>query len=192
MRPRRRASCRRPTRHRARGRCAGLFPCTFHVTRKCISPRRTPAQPVVAACGRWAKTWLSNWNSCQPASALSVMCAPSWHAPAATPSSRRWRQAGQWSAVSLVLLYWHISVAKFADHLPLYRQSSSTPEGVDFDRALLASWVGAASALLRPLVDAVRRHVLAASKLHADDTPDPGAGTGQRQDQNRTPVDLYA
>jgi len=68
----------------------------------------------------------------------------------------------------------HILVAKFADHLPLYRQSVIyAREGVDLDRALLASWVGAASALLRPLVDAVRRHVLDASKLHADDTPIP-------------------
>ena len=39
------------------------------------------------------------------------------------------------------------------------------------NRAQLAIWVGAASALLRPLVDAIRHHVLAASKLHADDTP---------------------
>jgi transposase len=66
----------------------------------------------------------------------------------------------------------HVLVAKFADHLPLYRQSVIyAREGVDLDRALLASWVGAASALLRPLVDAIRRHVLAATKLHADDTP---------------------
>ena len=73
----------------------------------------------------------------------------------------------------------YILVAKFADHLPLYRQSVIyAREGVDLDRALLASWVGAASALLRPLVDAVRRHVLAASKLHVDDTPIPVLAPG--------------
>src|SRR5476651_1305202 len=73
----------------------------------------------------------------------------------------------------------HVLVAKFADHLPLYRQSVIyAREGVDLDRALLASWVGAASALLRPLVDAVRRHVLAATKLHADDTPIPVLAPG--------------
>ena len=66
----------------------------------------------------------------------------------------------------------HVLVAKFADHLPLYRQSVIYAcEGVDPDRALLASWAGAASALRRPLVDAVRAHMLVASKLHADDTP---------------------
>lgn len=36
----------------------------------------------------------------------------------------------------------HILVAKFADHLPLYRQSVIyAREGVDLDRALLANWV---------------------------------------------------
>jgi transposase len=73
----------------------------------------------------------------------------------------------------------HVLVAKFADHLPLYRQSVIyARDGVDLDRALLASWVGAASALLRPLVDAIRRHVLAATKLHADDTPIPVLAPG--------------
>jgi transposase len=73
----------------------------------------------------------------------------------------------------------HVLVAKFADHLPLYRQSVIyAREGVDLDRALLASWVGAASSLLRPLVDALRKHVLAAQKLHADDTPVPVLAPG--------------
>lgn len=73
----------------------------------------------------------------------------------------------------------HVLVAKFADHLPLYRQAVIyARDGVDLDRALLASWVGAASALLRPLVDAIRRHVLAGTKLHADDTPIPVLAPG--------------
>jgi transposase len=73
----------------------------------------------------------------------------------------------------------HILVAKFADHLPLYRQSVIyAREGVELERGLLANWVGAASALLRPLVEAIRRHVLAASKLHADDTPIPVLAPG--------------
>jgi transposase len=73
----------------------------------------------------------------------------------------------------------HILVAKFADHLPLYRQSVIyARDGVDLDRALLAGWVGAASALLRPLVNAIERHVLAATKLHADDTPIPVLAPG--------------
>jgi len=73
----------------------------------------------------------------------------------------------------------HVLVAKFADHLPLFRQSVIyAREGVELERALLANWVGAASALLRPLVDAIRRHVLAGAKLHADDTPIPVLAPG--------------
>jgi transposase len=73
----------------------------------------------------------------------------------------------------------HVLVAKFADHLPLYRQSVIyAREGVDLDRALLASWVGAASALLRPLVKSIHQHVMAATKLHADETPVPVLAPG--------------
>lgn len=73
----------------------------------------------------------------------------------------------------------HVLVAKFADHIPLYRQSVIyAREGVELERALLANWVGAASILLRPLVDAIRRHVLAGTKLHADDTPIPVLAPG--------------
>jgi transposase len=61
----------------------------------------------------------------------------------------------------------HVLVSKYADHQPLYRQSEIyAREGVDLDRSTLAGWVGAASDLLAPLVDAVRKHVLSASKLH--------------------------
>ena len=76
----------------------------------------------------------------------------------------------------------HVLVSKYADHQPLYRQSEIyAREGVDLDRSTLAGWVGACSDLLQPLVDAVRKHVLAASKLHADDTPVPvlAPGTGK-------------
>lgn len=76
----------------------------------------------------------------------------------------------------------HVLVAKFADHLPLYRQSVIyAREGVELSRALLADWVGSASGLLRPLVEALHRHVMAAGKLHADDTPVPvlAPGTGK-------------
>jgi transposase len=76
----------------------------------------------------------------------------------------------------------HVLVSKYADHLPLYRQSEIyAREGVDLDRSTLAGWVGATAALLRPLVDALAREVMAADKLHADDTPVPvlAPGTGK-------------
>ena len=76
----------------------------------------------------------------------------------------------------------HVLVAKFCDHLPLYRQSEIyARHGVEIERSTLAGWVGASSALLDPLVDALREHVLAGRKIHADDTPMPvlAPGTGK-------------
>jgi len=73
----------------------------------------------------------------------------------------------------------HVLVSKYADHCPLYRQAEIyARQGVELDRSTLAGWVGAASELLAPLVDAVRRHVLSATKLHADDTPVPVLAPG--------------
>src|SRR5579859_415374 len=73
----------------------------------------------------------------------------------------------------------HVLVSKYGDHLPLYRQSQIyAREGVDLDRSTLAGWVGAASQLLTPLVDAIKKHVLTASKIHADDTPVPVLAPG--------------
>jgi transposase len=73
----------------------------------------------------------------------------------------------------------HVLVSKYGDHLPLYRQSQIyAREGVDLDRSTLAGWVGAASELLTPLVDEIKKHVLAAAKIHADDTPVPVLAPG--------------
>jgi hypothetical protein len=72
-----------------------------------------------------------------------------------------------------------VIVSKFADHLPLYRQSEIyARQGVEISRSTLAGWVGASSDLLAPLVDAIQRHVLAGRKLHADDTPMPVLSPG--------------
>jgi transposase len=76
----------------------------------------------------------------------------------------------------------HVLVSKYGDHQPLYRQSEIyAREGIDLDRSTLAGWVGAASELLTPLADEIRKHVMAASKIHADDTPVPvlAPGTGK-------------
>ena len=76
----------------------------------------------------------------------------------------------------------HVLVSKYADHLPLYRQSQIyAREGLDLDRSTLADWVGGASELLEPLVRSLGRYVMRATKLHGDDTPVPvlcpGRGT---------------
>lgn len=73
----------------------------------------------------------------------------------------------------------HVGVSKFADHLPFYRQSVIyAREGVELDPGLLGDWLGACTVLLRPLIDAIRRYTLGATKLHADDTPIPVLAPG--------------
>lgn len=70
--------------------------------------------------------------------------------------------------------------AKYADHCPLYRQEGIyRRSGVELPRSMLASWVGEAARLLDPLVGVLERHVLTATKLHADDTPVPVLAPGQ-------------
>ena len=76
----------------------------------------------------------------------------------------------------------HVLVSKYADHLPLYRQAEIMARSdVELSRSTLADWVGQCAALLRPLVDALARYVLAGDVLHADDTPVPvlAPGTGR-------------
>jgi transposase len=73
----------------------------------------------------------------------------------------------------------HVIVSKFADHLPLYRQSEIySRQGVEISRSTLAGWIGAASDLVSPLVDAIGKHVFTGRKLHADDTPMPVLAPG--------------
>jgi hypothetical protein len=72
-----------------------------------------------------------------------------------------------------------VIVSKYADHLPLFRQSEIyARQGVEISRSTMAGWVGAASDLLGPLVDAIGRHVFVGRKLHADDTPMPVLAPG--------------
>jgi transposase len=74
----------------------------------------------------------------------------------------------------------HVLVSKYCDHQPLYRQSEIyARDGVELDRSTMAEWVGGCSRLLEPLVEALRRHVMSAAKLHADDTPVPVLAPGR-------------
>lgn len=76
----------------------------------------------------------------------------------------------------------HVLVSKYADHLPLYRQSQIfARSGIELERSTLADWVGGAHQLLSPLVEALAEHVLGGTHLHADDTPYPvlAPGTGK-------------
>lgn len=63
---------------------------------------------------------------------------------------------------------------KFALHQPLNRQSEQfAREGIDLSLSTLADHVGSCAALLAPLAKLIGAHVLAASRIHGDDTPVP-------------------
>src|ERR1700730_16003130 len=66
-------------------------------------------------------------------------------------------------------------IAKYCDHLPLYRQAAMMEReaGVEIGRATLDGWVMRVGELLAPIVAAMRRDLLAASYLQADETPVP-------------------
>lgn len=65
-----------------------------------------------------------------------------------------------------------VLVAKFLDHLPLYRQERIFERaGLAIARSTLAQWVGECGAQLQPLVDALTTELLKHDVLHADETP---------------------
>ena len=73
----------------------------------------------------------------------------------------------------------HLLVAKYCDHLPLYRQAEIyAREGIELDRSTLCDWVGQAAWLLDPVADMIRAHVFAAEKIHGDDTTVPVLAPG--------------
>ena len=73
----------------------------------------------------------------------------------------------------------HVLIAKFCDHLPLYRQAEIyARDGVDLDRAMLADWVGKTAWLVKPLAERIGSHVMAGTVIHADDTPVPVLAPG--------------
>ena len=65
-----------------------------------------------------------------------------------------------------------VLVAKYADHLPLYRQEGIFARaGLGVPRSTLAQWVGVCGVQLQPLVDALKDDILSHAVLHADETP---------------------
>jgi transposase len=78
-----------------------------------------------------------------------------------------------------------VLVAKFADHLPLYRQEAIFGRaGFAIPRSTLGAWVGSCGVQLQPLVDALKAEILSHSVVHADETPvqmlKPGTGKTHR------------
>ncbi len=65
-----------------------------------------------------------------------------------------------------------VLVAKYSDHLPLYRQETIFGRsGYAIPRSTLAQWVGVCGVQLQPLVDALKATMLQHAVLHADETP---------------------
>jgi transposase len=65
-----------------------------------------------------------------------------------------------------------VLVAKYLDHLPLYRQEAIFERaGMAIARSTLAQWVGECGVQLQPLVDALTAEMLGHCVLHADETP---------------------
>jgi hypothetical protein len=74
-----------------------------------------------------------------------------------------------------------VLVARYADHLPLYRQAQMfAREGVLIERSTLSFWMGYAAAELAPVVARLREMITASTRVFADETMvpvlDPGRG----------------
>lgn len=86
----------------------------------------------------------------------------------------------------------HVLVAKYADHLPLYRQEKIFARaGLEIPRSTLADWVGRCGVALQPLVDALREALVTHPVLHADETPVQMLSPGKKK-THRAYVWAYA
>ena len=75
----------------------------------------------------------------------------------------------------------HVLVSRYADHLPLYRQSQILArQGIEIGREVLADWAGTAAMEIAPVVRRLHEILLASPRLFADETTmpvlDPGRG----------------
>ena len=75
-----------------------------------------------------------------------------------------------------------VLIAKYSDHLPLYRQEEIYGRtGVPIARSTMAEWVGACGVKLQPLGDALHKLLLKRAVLHADETPMPTLRPGLKK-----------
>ena len=82
-----------------------------------------------------------------------------------------------WAGANLLAM---IVFEKFGQHQPLNRQAERyAREGVPLSLSTLADQVGACASVLRPIYDRLQAHVLAAERLHGDDTTVPVLAKGK-------------
>ena len=78
----------------------------------------------------------------------------------------------------------HVLVARYADHLPLYRQAQILErQGVIIERSTLSFWMGYAAAEVAPVVARLREMMLASTRLFADETVVPVLDPGRGRDE---------
>jgi len=74
----------------------------------------------------------------------------------------------------------HVVVAKFAWHLPLYRQVQMLGgQGIVLDRSTLAQWAKRAAWWLRPLYEGLLRYIHSHARVYCDETPLPRLAPGR-------------
>jgi transposase len=86
----------------------------------------------------------------------------------------------------------YVLVAKYAWHLPLYRQAQMLlAQGLDIKRAILAFWVGYAAAELKPVYLRLRELILASGKIAVDESwrrcSIPAAAAPRKDTSGRSP-----
>ena len=75
-----------------------------------------------------------------------------------------------------------VLVAKYADHMPLYRQAQAFARlGINLDRSTLADWVGKAAFHLTPIVDRLAQKLKLSTKLFMDETVAPVLDPGRKR-----------
>ncbi|MBI5774745.1 MAG: IS66 family transposase [Verrucomicrobia bacterium] len=95
-------------------------------------------------------------------------CLDRNRAPLLAPAPKR---IGTGGFASAGLIAWALT-AKYGDHLPLYRQEKMLARwGAPISRQNLSDWVGAATALLEPLVKRMKHELLASGYVAVDETP---------------------
>jgi transposase len=95
-------------------------------------------------------------------------CLDRNRAPLVAPAPKRIATGGFASAG---LIAWALT-AKYADHLPLYRQEKMLARwGASISRQNLSDWTGLATALLEPLVKRMKQDLLAGGYVVVDETP---------------------
>ncbi len=150
------------------------LPASLPRETRVIRPEEECVLPVVVNSVLWDVMCQSNWSLSAAPLRLSKHNVRNWPVAGATISCRHQYLQNPLHAVMPERGSAHVVTGKYADHLPLYRQSEIyRRQGVELSRATLGRWTGAVAELLEPLYDVLRQYVLMPGKVHADDIPVP-------------------